>query len=290
MSLNRQLLNPQVLDSLPQVEAVLNYVVPTGEKPINYTFEPPPGVPVQGGTYEERLLPIRSARSIAPSLSLDREGFAYASHRSAVRNFDDPDEVRRIYYPEARQIVQTATGADRVIVFDYMIRKAGVAGVKQPVRTVHNDFTTKSIYVRARKELEAIGCDNVDQQLQQRFAVVNIWRPIVEVVQELPLALCDAQSIAPTDWVATDIVYRDRVGETYAVAYNPAHRWFYFPQLQRDEVVLIKCFDAATDGRARFAAHTAFEDPTTPANAPPRQSIELRTLVFYQPDQSGMNG
>ncbi|GAB1537543.1 hypothetical protein NUACC21_01880 [Scytonema sp. NUACC21] len=91
----------------------------------------------------------------------------------------------------------------------------------------------------------------------------------------------DAQSIAPTDLVAGDLVYRDRVGETYAVTYNPEHRWFYFPQMQKDEALLIKCFDSAEDGRARFTAHTAFDDPTSPSDAPPRESIELRTLVFY---------
>lgn len=283
MSLNSNILEPSLFEDLPQIEAALNYVVPTAQKPVNYTFEPPPGVPVQGGTYETRILPIRDARSIAPSLSLDHEGFAFVSYRTAVHNFDDKDEVRRVYYPEAEQIVKQATGAAKVLVFDYMIRKAGVAGVKQPVKTVHNDFTTKSVYVRARHELEANNWGDPDQLLQHRFAVVNLWRPIVEPVEALPLAVCHAQSIAITDWVATDIVYRDRVGETYAVAYNPTHQWFYFPRMQRNEALLIKCFDSATDGRARFAAHSAFDDPTTLADAPPRQSIELRTLVFYPP-------
>ncbi|HEY9699452.1 MAG TPA: CmcJ/NvfI family oxidoreductase [Trichocoleus sp.] len=275
------MLDSPSVEGLPQVEASLNYVVPTAEKPVNYTFEPPPGIPVQGGTYEARVLPIHNARSIAPSLSLDREGFAFVSHCTAVQNFDDRDEVERVYYPEATEIVRKATGATNVMVFDHMIRKDGQVGVKQPVKSVHNDFTTKSVYVRARKELVSRNWDNPDELLQQRFAVVNVWRPIVEPVQALPLAVCDAQSIAATDWVPTDIVYRDRVGETYAVAYNPMHRWFYFPQMRRDEAILIKCFDSATDGRARFAAHSAFDDPTTQPDAPSRQSIELRTLVFY---------
>jgi hypothetical protein len=48
-----------------------------------------------------------------------------------------------------------------------------------------------------------------------------------------------------------------------------------------DEALLLKCFDSRIDGRARFAPHSAFADPTTPPNAPPRESIELRTLVFH---------
>jgi len=93
--------------------------------------------------------------------------------------------------------------------------------------------------------------------------------------------VCDAQSIASEDLVATDLIYPDRIGEVYAITYNPEHRWYYFPQMQRDEVLLIKCFDSADDGIARFAAHTAFVDPTSSPDAPPRQSIELRTFVFY---------
>jgi hypothetical protein len=96
-----------------------------------------------------------------------------------------------------------------------------------------------------------------------------------------PLALCDARSIDRQDLVAWERRYPDRIGEIYAVTYNPRHRWFYFPRMQPDEVVFIKCFDSATDGRARLSVHTAFEDPTTPPGAPPRESIEVRTLAFF---------
>lgn len=130
-------------------------------------------------------------------------------------------------------------------------------------------------------ELAAQGIEDIDRLLQQRFAIINVWRGIANTIQESPLAVCDAQSIAPSDLVAGDLVYRDRIGETYAVTYNPEHQWFYFPQMRRDEVLFIKCFDSAEDGRARFAAHTAFEDPSSPIDAPPRESIELRTFVFY---------
>jgi hypothetical protein len=93
--------------------------------------------------------------------------------------------------------------------------------------------------------------------------------------------VCDAKSVAPDDLVPSDLVYERRVGETYSVKYNPAHRWFYAPEMRRDEVLLLKCCDTKDDGRARFMPHTAFTDPTTPPDAPPRESIELRTLVFH---------
>ncbi len=178
------------------------------------------------------------------------------------------------------------TGATKVVIFDHTLRnlqrfKQGENEIKEPVKRVHNDFTAKSGYIRARKELAAQEIDDIDTLLQQRFAIINIWRAIAAPVQESPLAVCDAQTIAPTDVVASDLVYRDRVGEVYAITYNPEHQWFYFPQMQTDEALFIKCFDSAEDGRARFAAHTGFDDPTSPPDAPPRESIELRTFVFY---------
>jgi hypothetical protein len=100
-------------------------------------------------------------------------------------------------------------------------------------------------------------------------------------LRDAPLAVCDAQSVAFQHFVPTELVYPDRTGETYGVTYNPAHRWFYVPDMSRDEALLLKCYDSAQDGTARFAPHTAFEDPTAPADILPRESIELRTLVFH---------
>ncbi len=150
------------------------------------------------------------------------------------------------------------------------------------MRRVHNDFTALSGWRRARDELIAAG-EDADAALKRRFAIVNAWRPIGGTVHESPLAVCDARTIAPQDLVAGDLVHRDRVGETYAVTFSPQHRWYYVPAMRPDEVLLIKCFDSWEHGPARFTAHTAFDDPTSPANAPARQSIEVRTLVLYPP-------
>ncbi|GAB4156292.1 MAG: CmcJ/NvfI family oxidoreductase [Cyanobacteria bacterium J069] len=290
MSLESLTLNPATLPSsashLPVVAAELNYLVPMAEKPFSYTYEPPDGTPPYNATHEAKRVVIRNGRSQVADLSLDREGFALITQGSAVRNFYDPDEIRQAYYPEAERLVKAATGAAQVLVFDHNLRNAqqaagGVAGVREPVKRVHNDFTAKSGYRRSRDELAAIGVADPDALLQGRFSIINLWRPIAQPVQESPLAVCDARSIAPEDWVASDLIYRDRVGETYWTTYNPAHRWFYFPQLQPDEALLIKCFDSDPANPARFTAHTAFDDPTSPPNAPPRSSIELRTLVIY---------
>jgi hypothetical protein len=286
MSLDSQVLERRISKDLPYVEANLNYLIPMAEKPVNYTYEPPPGIPRYNGTYQAYKLPIYNARSISNNISLDREGFGFTAHHSSVRDFYDEDEIRNVYYPEAEQLLKEVTGATKVVIFDHTLRnwqrfKQGENEIKEPVKRVHNDFTAKSGYIRARRELAAREIDDIDTLLQQRFAIINVWRAITAPVQESPLAVCDAQSIAPTDVVASDLVYRDRVGEVYAITYNPEHQWFYFPQMQSDEALFIKCFDSAEDGRARFAAHTGFDDPTSPPDAPPRESIELRTLVFY---------
>jgi len=110
---------------------------------------------------------------------------------------------------------------------------------------------------------------------------VNLWRPIRGPLQDSPLALCDARTIAPGDLVGQDLIYRDRVGEIYCLTHNPAHRWLYAPDMSRDEVLLLKCYDSLRDGRARFMPHTSFQDPKAPADMNPRESIELRTLVFF---------
>jgi hypothetical protein len=268
---------------LPHVEAELNYLAPTTERPRNYTFEPPAGVSRSNTTREARRVPIHSARSVASDISLDREGFAVLRHASEVRDFYDEDELRRVYYAEAERLIADATGASKVFVFDHTVRRR-VQGVddrapgapRQPATSVHVDHTATSGPQRVR---DFFG-DEADELLRGRVQVINLWRPIRGPLRDAPLAVCDARTVAAGDLVASDPVYRDRVGETYGVTYNPDHRWFYVPDMQPDEALLLKCYDSSTDGRARFAPHTAFDDPTAPADRLPRESIELRTLVF----------
>ena len=271
------------VSAVSRVEAKLHYLAPMADKPFTYTYEPV-GVPSHNTVYDERTLAIHNARPVLPLFDLERHGFTLLDQPTAARDLYDEDEVRRTYYPEAEHLLQQLTGADRVIVFDHNIRnraRLGEKGVKEPVKRVHVDFTVRSGHSRGRSVLSALGTHNPDSLLAGRFAVVNLWRPIARPVEESPLAVCSADSIAGTDLVAADLVYRDRVGETYLLTYNLSHRWFYFPQMSPDEVLLIKCFDSAEGGPARFAAHTAFDDPTSPPDAPPRASIELRSLVFY---------
>jgi hypothetical protein len=147
---------------------------------------------------------------------------------------------------------------------------------RQPANRVHVDQTATSGVARLRTEYP----DEADELLRRRVAIVNLWRPIKSPALDAPLAVCDARSVAPHDLIASDLVFRDRRGETYNLLYNPSQRWFYAPAMGTDEVLLlIKCFDSRDDGAvARLAPHTAFVDPTAPQDAP-RESIELRTFV-----------
>ena len=118
--------------------------------------------------------------------------------------------------------------------------------------------------------------------LEHRFAVLNVWKPSRGPVEKNPLAVCDAQTLCPPDFVPTDLRYRARSGEVYSLHFSEAHRWYYFLNMQADEALLLKCFDSALD-RACFTAHTAFEDENSPSDAPARESIDVRTLAFFAP-------
>ena len=210
-------LSPDVIDDLPYVEGVLNYLAPMAERPMNLAYDPPPGVPRSTGMPEPHRVTIYDARPLAGRLSLDSEGLAVVKHNSAVRDFYDEDELRRVYYPESERLVAEVTGATRVLVFDHTVRRRVRGGVdrsagtpRQPVTAVHN--TVKSGPQRVR---DLMG-EEAEELLRHRFEIVNVWRPIRGPLRDAPLAVCDATTVAFTDFVPSDLVYRDRTGETTA--------------------------------------------------------------------------
>jgi hypothetical protein len=264
------------------IEAPVNYLDRSSEKPVIYLYDPPAGIPSSSGRVVKQWVKIRNGRLIHHQLALDRQGFALIRHQTRVVNFYEPEEVYRVYYPEVERLLKEIIGAVRVHVFDHNVRcrplaKRGEKGAREPVKLAHNDYTLKSGPQRVRELLPG----EADILLRHRFAEINVWRPIRGPVEESPLAVCDATSMTLQDFVATDLKYPDRTGEVYSVTFNPNHRWFYFPQMQADEVILLKCYDSAEDGRARFTAHTAIDDPTSSPQAAPRESIEVRALAFF---------
>jgi hypothetical protein len=266
------------------LEAELNYIAAGIERPRTYTYQPPDGEPRTNIVNDLHRVAIRDARAHAPDATLDREGFALIRFITAARNFSDAAQIRARLYPGVERALASATGASRVFIFDHTIRRR-VEGAedrrgdtpRQPVPRVHVDHTARSGPQRVRDLLP----EDAEELLRGRVQVINLWRPLVGPLRDYPLAVADARSVAPDDLVASDLVYPDRVGEVYSVRYSPRHRWFYVPDMQPDEALLLKCFDSATDGRARFTPHTAFQDPTASPDVRPRESIELRALVFH---------
>ena len=270
-------------ESFESVDTSLMYLVDTGEKPVSHS-NAPGTTPIQHrGRYEERPVTVHNGRPIIDSLSLDRQGFVFVKHETKVKDFYDAEEVRSVYYPEMERLVKQRSGASRVLVFDHTLRAEDDSTreekkAREPVRRVHNDYTEWSGPQRVRDLLPA---GEAEALLQRRFAVIQVWRPIRKPVQTAPLAIADAESLAPKDMIATERRYPDRVGEIYHITYNPGHRWFYFPNMQRNEALVFKCYDSEKRGRARWTAHAAFEDPTSPPDAPARESIEIRTLALF---------
>jgi len=272
---------PAVLDG---VDAGLFYLRPMTEKPFTVAYRTTEtGELPTNAVYDEHRVRISDGRPLAGSLSLDREGVDFLRSPSKVRDFRDEAELDTVAHREAADLVARVTGASRVEVFDHTLRRRNSdlpdrsAGIpRQPVMRVHNDYTEGSGPQRVRDLMgeEAVAL------LKKRYAFINVWRPLKGPVVDTPLAVCDARSVAPSDWVASDIVYKDRTGEIYVTTYSPEHRWLYFPRMTPDETILIKCFDTRRDV-ARFAPHSAFTDPSTPEGAPPRESIEIRTVAFF---------
>jgi hypothetical protein len=264
------------------VEAGVPYLADLSVKPVTYNPPIGSGVPRREGNYRDFKVKIHNARPIARDLSLDRQAFVLVNHDTAMRSFYDKDEIKRTWEPEVEALIKRETGASKVVVFDHTIRAAdrGVErGHRAPVRSVHNDYTEKSGPQRVRELLPA---DEAEARLQKRFVEINVWRNIGhDPVEMSPLGFVDSQSIAPRDLAVCDLIYADRTGEIYIGVYNADHRWYYFPRMTREEAVLIKCYDSLKDGRARFSLHSAFDDPTSPKNPKPRESIETRTFAFF---------
>jgi len=257
--------------------AQLHYLRRSAEKPARYVNEPPPGVPVWNGVDDPHEVRIEDARGREDEFTLDRNGFTLLRAPSMVRDFYAPEEIKSVYYPEVERLLQDKLGAFRVVVFDHNVRNGSRADLAQPSRRVHNDHTVNSAPRRVRDHLG----DEAEALLKHRFGIVNVWRPIRGPVLDSPLALCDARSFSDDDLIATDLVYAHVRGETSSVEYKPGHRWYYFSEQQTDEVLLIRVHDSAHDGRARLSFHTSFENKLVSPDAPPRESIEVRTLVFY---------
>jgi len=264
------------------VTVEIPYTIDTGEKLVNETFGPNNIRRRRTGTHELKQVTVRNGRLVADQLSLEEQGFVFVEHKTKVADFFDAVQLKSVYYPEVEQLIKGASGASRVVIFDHTLRSGDEAEretrlIREPVLSAHNDYTEWSGPNRVREALP----DEADALLARRFAIIQVWRAINQPIQSNPLAVADAKSIAMEDFMLAERRYPHRVGQTYRLKYNPNHRWFYFPEMRRDEALVFKVYDSEKDGRARFTPHTSFADPASPPNAPPRQSIEVRAFAFF---------
>jgi hypothetical protein len=232
------------------------------------------------GCFVLRDVPIYDARPIPTSL--DKEGFELREHVSKVEDFYDDAAIETRYENELRAWMLETTAARRVEVFDHTRRSTSPEirqqrGNREQAATIHNDYDDVSGIIRLRD----LYPEEADALLKNRFAIINVWRSIAGTIKNYPLAMCDASSVNSTELVSVPRISESRVGAIQLAIHNQEQRWFIFPEMEMNEVLLFKVFDSATDGRARFTIHTSFDDPTAATDAPPRQSIESRCFVFF---------
>jgi hypothetical protein len=265
-----------------QIEAVINYHLDTGVQPWTFTGGYGSTERRSSSKQDPHKVIVTNGRTLIGEFQLETHGFRFLRHDTQMRDFYDEKEIVRVYYPEMEELVKKESGAKRVIVFDHTVRLADEDDrerrkLREPVLRAHNDYTEWSAPQRVRDLVP----DEADELLQRRFAIIQVWRPINKPVETHPLGICDARTIDFEDGVVSERRYPGRVGQTYAMKYNPKHKWYWFPRMRRDEAIVFKVFESLKDGRARWTAHSAFEDPNTPPNAAPRESIEIRTIAFF---------
>jgi|TARA_B110000196_G_scaffold11592_2_gene9527 hypothetical protein len=270
------------VSELADIDAPIGYMVDTGKTPVFYQSNVPGERTKVEGTREKRIMTVRNGRLLPNVFSLAVEGFAFTEHNTGVVDFHDDTEVAAVYEPEVIKIITEYTGASRVVVFDHTRRSSSQKlrekhNARDPAGTAHTDYTDWS----ATQRIKDILPNESEKILAKRFAIVNVWRSTNGIIQEWPLALCDARSINDDCLHTVERRAYNRIGQTRHASYDANNLWYYFPKMKTSEVVLIKNYDTLRDGTARYSMHTAFDDPTSLSNAEPRESIETRALVFF---------
>ncbi|KAI0081647.1 hypothetical protein K474DRAFT_1635579 [Panus rudis PR-1116 ss-1] len=268
------------------VLTTLNYYAPIGtEAPYQYVYEAPPNIPQNNLGSETHPVTIHDVRGRESEYTLDRNGFQFVKHQSKETEFTDHGKIEKEYYPEVIELLKREVGAKRVFIFDHTIRKqtpdtstpeSEAKNARGPVERVHIDQTFDASTARVHHHLGP----EASRLLKSRVRIINVWRPIGHPVAHKPLAVSDWRHLdTEHDLVPVRFIYPDRTGGIYNVKFNPDHKWHYLSSQAPDEVLLIKCFDSEVD-RARLTPHSAFLDETSPKEAPQRESIEVRCLVF----------
>ena len=271
-----------------QVRATFNYTNDLGDKLTEiYFYESEEAHTIHEPGDSPHEMTVYSGWDRAESFSIDKEGFSITDFTTQYPSskWNDDALVREKFYPEIVEFLKRNQGANRVLVFDHTIRSQRNSQKKltqetntsqrTPVALVHCDYTAESGPVRVRQLMN----DEADGLLSRRVAFINVWMPL-NVVEENPLAMYDVTSSTSEDFFKLHLRYRDRTGENYVMKHSDEHKWYYFPDMTPDKVILLKTYDSDAN-RAQFVGHSAFKDPTSKPDAPFRESVEIRTIAFF---------
>jgi hypothetical protein len=263
------------------IEADLSYYAPAEEPLVKPKFLELP--------LAAKRVTIEDARARRDAFTLDAQGFQLVSWPTRVRNYRDPEERARAYVPEVDAMLKEITGASKVVTSGAgFIRISDRVG-ERPKDTfgtgnfVHADYSKNAGEFWLRRAID--NEEEAQARLKKRWSIFNVWKIVSEPPQDVPLAMCDARSVAPRDVVHTDFTTSDPESgrfsfENATYRYNENHRWYYFSGMNRDEFLVFRGFDS-DPARAEAAPHTAFINPSCPGDAPPRESVEIRSVVFY---------
>ena len=277
-------------DRVTSVPGELNYLSPESTVLRRFTA---PGASVNTGFYESHVVPIRNGRPVQETFDLDVHGFELVRHPSAVRDFTDKAELDAVYVPEVVDFVKARTGADAVASRGWVLRRSAAPGENssQPqAALIHIDYSTGG----AKRAADAVYAQLLpDGPGYRRALATSVWRVFSPPPQDWPLAVCDFRSVRDDEGLDNHLYFVDRIPEDPLADlgdnqgdvsgsefhFSLEHRWWYFPEMTRDEVLFFKFHD--TDhSRAWRVIHSAFHDPTAPATVP-RHSIEFRTFAFF---------
>jgi len=259
-----------------QIQSAIRYVV-KGEQTIFYPAE-------RERSYwpaDDHVMTITDARPLMNELSVDKNGFAVLKHQTAVKNFYDQAEVKNVFYPEIIELAKRVNGASKAIAFGPVARSDDPATNqgRLPSFGAHVDYGRRTVAEQARMILG----DEADKWLSKRVVLMNFWRPIKPCFRS-PLALCDASTVRQSDLNLSEI--RGGLEDPnrpplwgYNLSHNPEHKWYYMYRMQPDEVFAFKLYDSDSS-RPQWTGHTAIVDPDAPADAPARESMEIRTISF----------
>jgi hypothetical protein len=269
--------------STESIRAKFNYIVDTGVPPVRYIDWPEMAHQAIDPQYRQHEMSVRNGRLVRDTFNLDTHGFVFVDHHTHVKDFTNDAERAGVYDLEVQALIKKHSGAADVTVFDHTLRVSDeqmqqALNARPTVKGVHNDYTEASAPRRLR---EIIGDAEAERRFNKRWAIIQVWRPIRGKVMIDPLGICDGRSIPQKGFIRVERRYKDRTGEVYHIAHNPSHVWFHFPQMERDEALVFKVFDSDAGKPSRFTAHSAFDDPATPADAPSRESIETRAFAFF---------